>query len=648
MNRTTLAVFTAGLFTLPVQAQEIPSLEAIEVSATRVPTPDVLAPYASEVHARREIEKSGATTLYDYLAQHTSVNVMPGYGNRDTPLLDMRGYGMANGYENIVVSVDGRRLNNIDGMPQLLGSIPLADIERIEITKGSGAVMFGDGATAGSIQIYTRTHTGASIETGLGSHGARDLIVAAGLNKEKVSLSASAQYAGLNGTSDSDATGNRDASSNRTWRSRLGLRPMEHLKFDLDGASTRIDTRYVGPLKAEAFNANPAQSDVSLYSGLAVPYTHQLLNSDQWGMGVTAELNDRWTLTARHNDENKLSNLITFGSVYHYDYSGDDLALQYRGEHFALTTGVQNFSGTRISSSDRTRKENTGGYAQSQVHLGDTIFSAGARTEKVAYTYTPDKGAALRSHHGLNAWDLGLNEKLNERWSLFANYDRSFQAPDIDGFFTTDYTLSPPAIRFNGFIVPAVSHTLNLGLNHVTAANRLKLTLFHTKLDYEIYLDPLTWSNTNLEKTHKFGLELQDNWKATDTLTVSLNYSTTRALIDQASQNKAYDGKDLPGVPRHGATLGLGWQATPASHVQLTQTWRSQAYAANDFANDFSQKQAAYLSTDIAYRYAHEKIEYFVTVANLFSQRNGLWIADDSIYPVNFTRSWRVGMKLNF
>lgn len=645
MQRSTLAALVAGLFTLPVQAEDIPLLDEIVVTATRTATPDVLATYASEVHTRSTIEKSGASTLYDYLAQRTSVNVMPSYGNHDTPLIDMRGYGLSNGFQNIVLSVDGRRLNNIDGAPQLLGSIPLADIERIEITKGSGSVMFGDGATAGTIQIYTRAHTGASIEASLGNHGGRDLTASAGLNKDKVSLSVSGKYSGLDGASDPDTAGKRDTSSNKTWRGNLALRPVEHLKFELDGSSTRIDTRYVGPIAQAEFDANPAQNGGNTY-------THQLLNSDQWGLGVTADLSERLKLTAKHNDEQKRSNYVAYNSIYNYDYRSDDLALQYHGNHFDLTTGVQTFDGARASASDNTSKNNTGWYVQSQAHLGDTTISAGARSEKVAYAYTPATGAALAADHNLNAWDLGVNQRLDDRLSLFANYDRAFQAPDIDRFFKAVYDTNPPysviGMGFNSFIVPATSHTLNLGLNHVAATNRLKVTLFHTRLDNDIYFDPLTWNNTNLDKTHKYGLELQDIWKATDSLAASLKYAYTRAIIDHASQNSAYDGKDLPGVPQHSVTLGLSWQASPASHVQFTQTWRSEAYAANDFANNFSQKQADYLSTDLAYRHVLGQFEYFAAAANLFDHKNGLWISDNNIYPVNFSRTWRVGMKASF
>ncbi len=69
--------------------------------------------------------------------------------------IDLRGYGIGDGYQNIVVSVNGRKLNNIDMVTQLLSSIPVESIDKIEIVKGSGSVQYGDGANAGAINIIT-------------------------------------------------------------------------------------------------------------------------------------------------------------------------------------------------------------------------------------------------------------------------------------------------------------------------------------------------------------------------------------------------------------------------------------------------------------------------------------------------------------
>jgi iron complex outermembrane receptor protein len=275
-----------------------------------------------------------------------------------------------------------------------------------------------------------------------------------------------------------------------------------------------------------------------------------------------------------------------------------------------------------------------------QYDFGATTVSAGTRAENVEYRYSPDAGTALKADHNLTAWDIGVNHRLDQKLSLFANYNQAFQAPDIDRFFDWGGT-------FNAFIAPARSRTVNVGLNHVTPANRLKLAFFHARLDDEIYFNALTYTNTNLDKTHKYGLELQDTWQVAPTLAASINYAYTRALIDREdSGGGAFDGKDLPGVPRHGVNLGLNWRVTPASSLNLTHAWRDETWAAEDFDNNNAQKQQAYRSTNLAYQYRYKQWQWFAAVDNLFEESNGIWIHDDAIYPVNFTRNWRLGMKV--
>ena len=637
-----LSLISLAILAPAVSAEEIPLYRGDEiiVTATRIATPDAVAPYASEVHTRRMIEQSGVQSLYDYLAKHTSVNVLPSYGNPYTPKIDMRGYGIGDGYQNIVVTLDGRRLNNIDGAPQLIGSIPLADIERIEITKGSGSVMFGDGATAGSIQIYTRPHKGVSVQASAGNFGALAGTVAAGAASDRFSVSATADYSRLNGYSAPDVTGHRDEASNQTLRGRLEARPVDRLKLNLDAASTRIDTRYPASLTLAQFNADPAQNG-------GQTYTHQLLESDLWRLGGELELNREWKLVASHSREDKMSKYLPSNWTSNYDYAADDLAVQYRGESLDITAGVQTFDGTRIGSADRTSKDNIGWYAQVQHRFERLTLSAGARSEKVRYGYNPDAGAALRAEHDLSAWDIGVNHRVDDRLSVFASYNQAFQAPDIDRFFVTDWLTG--ATSFNGFIKPAKVRTINIGLTHVTPVNRLKLGVFRANLDNEIYLEPFTYSNTNIDKSHKYGLELQDSYRFSDRLMASLNYTYTRAIVDSENEGGgAYNGKDLPGVPRHGVNLGLAYGLSDKSSLNLTHTWRGTAYAAEDFANNFSQRQTSYQSTDVAYRYKLQGIEWFAAVGNLFERKNGLWIRDNVTYPVNFTRNWRLGFKASF
>ena len=617
---------------------DIPSytLDDVVVTATRTPVSDIAAPYASEVHTQAMISASGATTLVDYLAQHTSLNIMPAYGNKFTPLLDMRGYGLSSGYENIVITLDGQRLNNIDGQPQLLGSIPLASIDRIEITPGSGSVMFGDGATAGSIQIYTKPYQGSAIGATAGNHGQLNSTISASLSKADFGLSASSDHQSQDGTSNPDITGHRDASSMDSQRGQVKFRPLDTLWLSLDGSTSRLNTRYVGYLTQAQFQADPAQNGGNTY-------TYQQFSTDQWRLGVAWDITPQTKFSASHNQENKLSNYISpYPYLANYDYTTDELAIIHNSNQLKLSAGVQRFNGTRIGSSDNTSKNNLGYFTQAEYRLDQLTLSLGARHEKVEYDYVPNTGTALHDSQQLSAWDIGTNYRINERTSVFANYNQAFQAPDIDRFFNFSGT-------FNAFIVPQTVKTITVGLNHAEGNHQLKLAVFRANLKNEIYYNPATWTNTNIDQSHKYGVELQDSWQVSAELNLHTRYTYTRAIIDQENDSAgAYNGKTLPGVPTHGINLGLNYHWTPRSTLNVTHMWRSSAYAANDFANTYTQKQAALQSTNLAYNYHYKNYEASAAIDNLFAHNNGLWIQNDVIYPVNFTRNYRIGLKVNF
>ncbi|MDO9599059.1 MAG: TonB-dependent receptor [Azoarcus sp.] len=616
-------------------------LAATIVSATGIDISDTEATYASEVHRREEIERSGASTLVDYLARYTSVQVAPNFGNRFTPSINMRGYGSGDGHQNVVISVDGRRLNNIDMVPQLLGAIALVDIDRIEITKGSGSVMFGDGAMAGSIQIYTKPRDGGRIEVFGGSHGTGGGTLSAGLVRERFSLSATAEHSVTDGFGDKDPSGHRDESRADTWHVGATGKPVDGLKLSLDAGESRIEARYPNSLTLARFKDDPTQNS-------GVDYTHQKFDTAYWGVGADYELTAGWRLSARHHDEDKTADFVQFNSVSDYRYVSDEASLQYVGEALAVTTGLQTFDGVRTGSASETRKDNAAWYVQGQYRFDRLTLSAGARTEQVKYRYKPDVGAVLKDEERLGSWDIGANYRASDALTVFGNYNSAYQAPDIDRFFSFDWMTGTTS--FNGFIEPARVRTVNLGLNHVTDLNRFKLTVFHARLRNEIYLEPFTFVNTNIDRSHKYGVEVQDSWRITRTVTGLLNYAWTRAIIDrEADGGGAFEGKELPGVPRHNLVLGLNVAVGDHGNFNISHTWRSKTWAADDFDNNNAQKQREYQSTDLAYRHrVHRKLELFGGVSNLFEHKNGVWVRDDAIYPVDFERTWKLGARLSF
>lgn len=653
MKLTRLALAVAALSVLqPVVAEE-DSLQLGKsiVTGNRLAQEDFVAPYASEVHNFEDIQKSGAISLYDYLGRFSSVNVMPSYGNPYQQLLDMRGYGLENGFQNIVVTLNGRRLNDIDGLPQLLGNISLASIERIEIIKGSGSVAQGDGAMAGVINIVTRDAAGADLSMAAGSDGYLHTSVRAGLVQDKISLQLLADNSSSDGLRKADANGNTDESDADNLSLDLKLQPVDGLELRLGRDQSRIDTAYGSPLSKQDFNNTPKKNSST---------TEQEYEVDTNRFGVTYQVNNTVRFNLDHTVEKKDSAYV--GSApSKYDYRATDFSTNLNLGALSLVAGAQMFDGERNkphtpppygSIANETTKKNLGLYLQGQYQLNNTLISAGARHEKVEYEYQ-DAGQNLKAKENLYAWDLGVNHKLNNELSLFANINRAFQAPDLDRFFNPIYdssSLSVIGSEFNGFIKPATSTNFNLGFNHLTQSNQLQATLFYSRLKNEIYATDIagTFTNTNIDKSHKYGLEIQDRYQFNEQLQGRLNYAWTVAKIDRENEgNGKYNGKKLPGVSAHSITAGLDYNVLKNGTLSLTQNWRSRSYTLNDFENNMN-KAKAYNTTDFGYSHKIQQFTLFAQVNNLFNKKNGVWVTDNAVYPVNFTRTWHAGARISF
>lgn len=651
---------------LPQKAEPIVVANASTQFSTPITTADVLVKanrfvrkdtettYASEIHTEEEILASGAATLYDFLAQQSSLNVLSSFGNKLTPSINLRGFGNENGSQNVVITVDGQRLNNIDSSAQLLGAIPLGNIERIEIAKGSGSVIYGDGATAGTIQIYTKKKTGVTVSSSLGNYGQKNSYINAGISEQYIDLSASLAHDSFDGFSKKDASGHRDQSTSNTQNVKLAIKPIDGLKFFAEGTSSRNDIRYVSPLTRAQFKDDPRNVGLN-FLGNPSTYTQQSLDTDQWKIGAEYQITDTLKLSATHFQEDKTSAFPSF--VSKYDYRANDISLSFNNDIISAIIGYQDFDGDRKTTDNTTTKDNRATFIHTEYRpnwLDENLtLSAGARQEKVSYRFAPTTGSQLKDSENLNAWDIGANYRFNTELSAFANYNSAYQAPDIDRFFVQDFSLFPiVTTNFNGFISPAKVKTMNVGLNHTTDNNRLKVSAFHANLKDEIYLlqpNPFTFINTNLDKSHKYGFEVQDYFKFNKQLSASVIYNYTRAKIDRETESGVrLNGNDLPGVPKHTIVANMNYQFLNNIGLNLNHTWRSKAYAFNDLQNNFDQKQNSYNSTNIALNYQYKNVNLFTSITNLFERENSIQVADNAVYPVDFARTWRVGLRADF
>ncbi len=635
MKKIKLSIATALLLATNSYAQTTEDLGMITVTSGTFKAQENKTTFSTEIFTQKDILESKAKDIYSFLNSQSSVIVMPSYGNTFAQKIDMRGYGLTEGYQNIVITVDGRRINNIDMAPQLLSSISLDNVERIEITKGFGSVEFGDGATAGTINIITNGKNTNFVKTYYGNNNTKYGALSLGYSNEWVIINGYMDYSSTDGEK-------KDENYIKNKSLEIKLFPSNDSELRAKRSFTNLNTKYPNSLTLAEYNNNILKDK---------GFTEQYVSSYITSVGGNYSFSPKIEVVADFTDEDKKSDYPTWKSTY--ENKSINSKVKIKSDALKVAFGVDTFDGNRKQTGNTTTKENKGIFTTASYLTGDTIISAGGRYEEVNYKYAPDTGASLEKKEYLNGWDIGVNQTLNENQSIFANYNKAFQAPDVDRFFATSYDDNWNSVtNFNSFINPAISKTLNIGFNDFRSSNKLKLTVFKTDLTDEIYYYKTgTWSgrNTNIDKSNKYGIELFNKYLINENLYTSLNYSYVVAKIDTENEaSGAYNNKNLPGVSKHNTTVNLGANIGHFASV-LSHTYRSEADAGEDLTNTFAQKQEVYNSTDVSFEYkATKSIEIFGKIQNLFDNKNGLWIRNDAIYPVNYYRNYYAGVKVNF
>ena len=638
------------------------TLNPTELSSNYFNEVDTFAPFSSEVYTQDDIKNSNATNIYDFLSQNTSLSLAPSSGNRFSKKISARGYGLTIGSHNLVVTLNDRRLNNIDTSGPEIAGVNINDIERVEITKGSGSVIYGDSAMAGAIHFYTKKNIQTKISTTSGNYGVSQTSASVGINDEKIDLNISLDNSKHDGFHKA-ATGGVKDKGKQTKSSIGGTYTTDGgTEISLDLYRTNSDIRYPNYLSDAQFEADPTGS------GSGSRYTYRDAESSTTNFKVKRNWGENFEFTTNRSAIDKESrNFYSYSGAtvdnYKYDYKSNDYLLTYTNGDIKIDSGVNIFDGKRtvestsVSSRNTTSKENLGVFSQLQYFRNDSVFTVGARSEKVDYKYSPESGTALSGEYDLNAFDIGINTSLSPNTTIFTNYNHAFQAPLIDRFFISA-TWPATGQVFNGFVRPSKSRTFNIGLNHLTDNSKTKLTLYRSNIKDEMFLCKsnaasdcgLYGDNLNLDKSHKQGLELQNKYVFSPKWSTGLNYAYTIAKIDSDDKGAgALNGKTNPMTSKHNISASVIYSLSNKTNMTLTQKYRSEAFAEEDYANIFTKKQPEYNSTNFNFSYnPNDDLSFSFDVENLFENSYGTRLRDDVIYPGNSTRNIKAGLTYKF
>lgn len=176
-----LSVFMAGAYGNACAADgtsdAVYSLNPVVVTATRYEKSDAEIPAATQTFTEEQIEQTGADNLQVAL-QYLDGVIDAGMGPNGTSVSSMTAKNVIRGVSNgTVVMINGTPINWRTNYN--LENIPTSAVERVEVVRGGGAVLYGSQATGGVINIITKKTLPNEVKVGLGNKGRQEYAVTA-------------------------------------------------------------------------------------------------------------------------------------------------------------------------------------------------------------------------------------------------------------------------------------------------------------------------------------------------------------------------------------------------------------------------------------------------------------------------------------
>ncbi|MBU3999492.1 MAG: TonB-dependent receptor [Gammaproteobacteria bacterium] len=605
-----LAVF-AAFPALPVlaQGQTQVVLNEVVVTATRFDAEASTLPFGVSVITKDDIARAGVSTVNEAVIKLLGV---PGrvdyYGGGDYGL-DLRGFGSTAG-SNQVVIVDGVKVNEADLGGTRLAGIAINSVERIEVLRGSGSVLYGEGATGGVIVITTKAGRGsarkisADLYAATGSYGLNEVRANGTLVAGGFSLDVAGNKRQADNHRDNFKSNVEGSSAQAQWSN-------DWLRVGASYANDSLDSGLPGSLTAAQYQANPSQTTSPNTSG-SIKNTRQTLFASAelgaWQVGVDAGQRTK-----------NLESLSSGVSTYQYDVDASTLALRAKNEakfgniRNALTLGHDQSDWKRTvpgAFGSVSQQKTSAFYAQDEVTLsGGTRVTAGYRSENIKQSDT----FTASTDNDQTAWELGIIQPMSDTLSVFGRVGNSFRLANIDELgFTT-----PGAV-----LQPQTSRDLELGSRWKYTGGRVELRFYRNSLTNELGYDPTvananSWNglgaNVNFDPTLRQGLELETRHDLSKTLGVKVNVGVREAKFTEGAHN----GKNVPLVAGTTVALRADWRPVAAHSVNAGVVWVSSQHV--DFDNVCSVP--SYATVDARYAYQWQNVEVSVGLSNLLDAK---------------------------
>lgn len=587
-------------------------LKEVKVMATRFAEPASTLAFGVSVITAEDIQASGATSVNEAVIKLLGVPGRLDTSGGNNYALDLRGFG-ATADSNQVVIVDGLRLNEADLSGTGLASIPIESVYRIEVLRGSGAVLYGEGATGGVIVVTTKAGIGvqrvnsAQLYGGAGSNGLQDLRATAVVASGGFSVDVSADDRRSDGHRENFASTSRGLAASAQWSN-------DWLRVGARAGRASLESGLPGALTAAQYAQNPYQANSTTEFG----------NTRKQNSGLFLEANlGQWQLAADANRRDKKYDSLSFGSPYAYSVDAANYSLRARhegklgalGNIFTVGYDRSNWERTITQSAftpigTLATARSSAFYVKDEATLpgAGTRLSVGVRTEKL------DKAEGLSASDlggTQRAFELGISQPVTTAATLYARMGKSFRIANVD-----ELSFTTPGVPLKA----QTSRDGEIGLRYKLPKYQFDVRAYRSKLRNEIGFDPTATgpfgpfgANVNFDSTQRQGLELEAKYA----LNASTDLRANAAWRQARFTGGIYDGKDVALVPGKTLALRADWRPAAGHSLNAGVNWVSSQ--SPDFSNACTIP--AYTTVDVRYALQYRNAEFALGAANLFDRK---------------------------
>ena len=485
---------------------------------------------ATSVITRAEMDRWQAVDIVSVLSRETGVQFAQAGGRGAAASLFVRGANSS----QVLVLVDGVRLNAGTSGAAAVGGIALDSIDRIEIVRGNLSSLYGSSAIGGVVQIFTRrgAEDGVVLSAEAGEGRTASGRASGGLDAGPVRLGGALGGGTTQSFSVIDAArvvpgpfapgANPDLDGNDYFSASLGAtyRSSGGTLLSANGWINRnrtdFDSTADGPNATHLEKSQVAAGNVSARTAVTEGWATQLAA----GMSRDRSTNVVSDPSSFNNGEFSSDNLSV-------SWTNDvDLAQTVRGQvgveylrqEGESTSYDPSFSG---QSQSFTRSVGSAWAGLSGVQ-GPHQFQLSVRRDQ--YSDVDGATSALAAY----------GYKLDTAWRVTAQLSNAFRAPSFNDLYFPFFG--------NPDLEPERSASGELGLQYVGRATTLRLAIYRTDTRDLIVYDPATARAENIDEARVTGFELggslrEGPWQlsANGTLSRAVNDDTGERLLRRAS-----------------------------------------------------------------------------------------------------------------